>query len=102
MTAPILMISYEAPPRLSAESIVAGKTLKALLSAAEHAPVIDLVCASSGDEVPVDETLEDLLPETLRVHRIDPTPRGRKTILQRIIGGKGGWQKAAAGKASAL
>jgi hypothetical protein len=96
------MISYEAPPRLSAESIVAGKTLKAVLSAADNPPVIDLVCASAGDEVPVDATLEDLLPETLRVHRIDPTPRGRKTILQRIIGGKGGWQKAALSKASAL
>jgi hypothetical protein len=96
------MISYEAPPRLSAESIVAGKTLKALLSSAASAPVIDLLCASPGDEVPVDESLEDLLPDTLRVHRIDPLPRGRKTILQRIIGGKGGWQKEAAIKATAL
>jgi hypothetical protein len=96
------MISYEAPPRLSAESIVTGKTLHALLAAACPAPIIDLVCAEADGEVPTDAALSDLLPETLRVHRIDPLPHGRKTLLQRIIGGKGGWQKAAFGKACAL
>jgi hypothetical protein len=87
---------------LSAESILVGKTLKALAEISPAGPVIDLVCASAKDEVPEDPALEELLPETLRVHRIDPVPHGRKTILQRIIGGKGGWQRAAISKALAL
>ena len=102
MTSPILMISYEAPPRLSAESILVGKTLKALADASEQPPIIDLVCASAGDEVPTDKKLEELLPESTCIHRLDPVPLGRKTILQRIIGGKGGWQKAATSKGAAL
>ena len=97
------MISYEEPPRLSAESILVGKRLKALAETAPPgAPTIDLVCASPGDEVASDPGLEELLPETLRVPRLDPVPQGRMTILQRIIGGKGGWQVAAVAKSAAL
>ena len=102
MNAPVLMISYEAPPRLSAESILAAKTLKALAEANPPGPVIDLVCASPGDEVPADAALSELLPATLRVHRLDPAPRGRKTILQRLMGGKEDWRKAAVIKGAAL
>jgi hypothetical protein len=102
MTTPTLMVSYEAPPRLSAESILVAKTLKALADVSPAQPVIDLVCASPGDEVPSDEALDDIMPQTLRVHRIEPTAKGRKTLLQRIIGGKGGWQNMAETKSAAL
>ncbi|MFH0937752.1 MAG: glycosyltransferase [Planctomycetota bacterium] len=102
MTTPLLMLSYEAPPRLSAESILVGKTLKALVAVALTKSAIDLVCAAPGDEASTDKMLESLLPKTLRIHRFEPLPKGRKTILQRILGGKGGWQKAAVNKSLAL
>ena len=102
MNAPVLMISYEAPPRLSAEAILAAKTMKALADANPPGPVVDLICAAPGDEVPADTALAELLPATLRVHRLDPASRGRKSILQRLLGGKEGWRKAAVSKGAAL
>ncbi|HYG73853.1 MAG TPA: hypothetical protein VEK08_02380 [Planctomycetota bacterium] len=98
---PILAISYDAPPRLTGHSISTTKALAALQAFAPEI-VLDVLCASAGEDVSSDEKLEDLLPETLRIHRIDPFPRGRQTILQRIIGGQGGWQNAAVQKAAAL
>jgi hypothetical protein len=102
MNAPILMLSYEAPPRLSAESILAAKALKALSDLSPSGPVIDLVCASPGGEVPDDAALETLLPGTLRVHRLPPAPPGPKTLRARLMGGKDGWRRAAAAKGAAL
>ena len=99
---PTLMISYEAPPRLSASAILMAKELKALAETSSESPVIDLVCASPGTEVPSDPSLEKMLPDTIRVHHLDPVARGRKTLLQRIIGGLGGWQQAAVIKGGAL
>lgn len=99
---PDLLIFYEAPPRLSGGSILAGKELKALAEVSGGNLDADLVCASARDEVPADPNLESLLPDTVMIHRIDPIPRGRKTLLQRIVGGQGGWQQAAISKAAAL
>lgn len=96
------MISYEAPPRLSAESILTAKTLKALYELSEPPPVIDLLCASPGDEVPADQALDELLPKNIRVDRTDPIPKGRTSLLRRIIGGKGGWQDETVARAAAL
>ena len=104
MTAPLLMISYEAPPRLSAQSIAACKGLRAI-GQALPAQVIDLVCASPGGEVPVDgEGLAELLPENVRVCAPRRSAGGRQDhfCCGGIIGGKGGWQSAAAAKCAAL
>jgi len=98
---PILVISYEGPPRLTHCSLATTKALAAVQPFLEHV-VFDLLCASISEDVSVDEGLETLLPESARVHRIDPFQKGRQTILQRIIGGQGGWQNAAVGKGAAL
>jgi hypothetical protein len=76
--------------------------LHALRPALPASAIIDLLCAQPGDEVPADDALTDLLPEDAQIHRIAPFPRGRRTLLQRIIGGQGGWQKEAVHKAAAL
>ena len=99
---PDLFIFYEAPPRLSGGSILAGKELRAMSGVSPEPVDADLICASPKDEVPSDPGLEDLLPDTIMVQRIDPVPKGRKTLLQRIVGGQGGWHYAAVSKALAL
>src|SRR5260221_3751825 len=93
---PFLMISYEAPPRLSAYSILAGKLLKALGEAGgENPPIppIDLVCASGGTEVAIDPKLQTLYPDTVILHQLEPIAHGRTHILKSILGG--GWQASA-------
>jgi hypothetical protein len=105
MTAPILMISYEAPPRLSAESILVGKTLKALYELPSHSSssfLIDLVSALPGNEVPSDSMLEELFPKSVLAHPIDPSPKKRTSIFRRIIGGKAAWQDEAIARCKAL
>ena len=102
---PVLLISYEAPPRLSANAIYSAKLIRAIkaeLPGEKNPPSIDLLCASPGDEVPTDEGLVDFLPDKIQVHQMEPYARGKQTILQSIIGGQGGWQRAAASKARAL
>src|SRR5687768_13897283 len=98
----ILVIAYEAPPRLSAGAIATAKTLRALEKSFQQPPTLDLICATASGEVPRDEALADLLPQDCQSHCIDPFPYGRNTILQRIIGGQGGWQRAVESKAAAL
>jgi len=100
---PFLMISYEAPPRLSAYSILTGKLLKALGEAGgENPPIppIDLVCASAGTEVAIDPKLQTLYPDTVIQHQLEPIAHGRTNILKRILGG--GWQASALTKSAAL
>lgn len=99
---PVLIVSYEAPPRLTAKAILTAKTLKALGETGAAPPRIDLVCASPGTEVPVDEALCALAPGNVQIHAVEPYPVGRTSILRRIIGGQGGWQKAAFSKCAAL
>ena len=50
----ILVIAYEAPPRLSAGAIATAKTLRAMEKAFQQPPAIDLICATPSGEVPRD------------------------------------------------
>ena len=93
-------------PRLTANGIFCAKLLKGLPPIAakltDEPRRIDLICASAADEVSVDTSLEKLLPESVQIHRVDPSQRGKRTIIQRIIGGLGGWQTEAIHKGTAL
>lgn len=79
----LLIIAYNFPPLANAESIVTAKMVKGIQNRGWQAEVCT-VRPDSGPETN-DESLLDLLPAGLKIHRCPSLPGGKLSRLLRII-----------------